>query len=221
MGEEKEITITYETLFELLRREKTREELQKLNPTFFKDVVNYLREKQDMLKAQQDELFFADEKGKTQMQLQNIRKILTEIYDRREKKIFNLAMIRARTKGLIDVSALMEEEKRMYDSLVQLLEGYRGSILTQLLFGNMPLPLAARIPPPPAPLPPPPNIEAEPAMVPVRFTHQMPKFVGPRLEVYGPFEQDDTAELPEQIAKVLIERGRAEPAAEASAVVKI
>lgn len=244
MGEEKEITITYETLFELLRREKTREELQKLNLSFFTDVVAYLREKQELFKAQQDELFFGDEKNKTAMQLQNIRKILTELYDRREKKIFNLAMIRARTKGLVDMGSLLDEEKKLCDALVHLLEGYRGSILHQLLLGLSPQqssaafsssasaqPQTSATLPPAAPFlhspssssavsSPPSPVVLSPAASPttkeeqvitIRFTHTMPKFVGPRLEIYGPYGAKDTATLPNQIARVLIEKGRAEP----------
>ena len=229
MGEEKEITITYETLFELLRREKTREELQRLSPTFFADVTRYLVEKQDMLQAQQEELFFGDEKNKTLLQIQNIRKILTELYDRREKKIFNLAIIRARTKGLVDMSALLDEEKRLCDALVQMLSGHRVSMLDQLLLGGMPKQRSMALPPRPqqqpahaslaasspsaqpvsraVPVSPP--EQKQDSMVTVRFTHPAPKFVGPRLEIYGPFEEGDVAALPELIATVLIEKGRA------------
>ncbi len=230
MGEEKEITITYETLFELLRREKTREELQRLSPTFFADVTKYLVEKQDMLQAQQDELFFGDEKNKTLLQIQNIRKILTEFYDRREKKIFNLAIIRARTKGLVDMSSLLVEEKQLCDALVQMLSNHRVSILDQLMLGGMPKQRSMALPPrpqqQPAPAPSaalPPSLlqsaslaipalspeQKQDSMVSVRFTHPAPKFVGPRLEIYGPYEEGDIAALPELIASVLIEKGRA------------
>jgi len=44
----------------------------------------------------------------------------------------------------------------------------------------------------------------------VRFLHPVPKFVGRELEVYGPFEREDIANLPKEIAEVLIIKGRAE-----------
>jgi len=44
--EAKEVNITYETLFELMRREKMREDLQEISPSFFDDVLEYLIEKQ-------------------------------------------------------------------------------------------------------------------------------------------------------------------------------
>jgi len=44
----------------------------------------------------------------------------------------------------------------------------------------------------------------------IRFIYSVPKFLGHYLEVYGPFEEDDTANLPEEIADILIKKGRAE-----------
>ena len=55
MGEN-EITITYETLFDLLRREKSRDELQSLSPTFFIDFIDYLKDKVNILKSQENQL---------------------------------------------------------------------------------------------------------------------------------------------------------------------
>ena len=44
----------------------------------------------------------------------------------------------------------------------------------------------------------------------IRFTHAVPKFVGRELEVYGPFESSEIIELPLELAKILIDKGRAE-----------
>ena len=41
----------------------------------------------------------------------------------------------------------------------------------------------------------------------VRFLHTVPKFVGKELEEYGPFAEEDIANLPLEIADLLIERG--------------
>ena len=112
---EKEINITYETLFELLRREKNREELQKLDKSFYQDVVSYLKGKEEaieQLKTKQD-LFVGEEKAKAEKQLENIRKILKEFYDKREKKIIEMTMDASRTSSIaIDTSAMLQEEKQ-------------------------------------------------------------------------------------------------------------
>ena len=44
----------------------------------------------------------------------------------------------------------------------------------------------------------------------MRFLHQVPKFVGPELEEYGPFGEEDIANLPAEVADVLINKGKAE-----------
>ena len=38
----------------------------------------------------------------------------------------------------------------------------------------------------------------------------MPKFAGPELEEYGPFEEEDIANLPTEIAEVLINKSKVE-----------
>ena len=78
-SEGKEINITYETLFELLRREKNREELQKLDNNFFLDVVNYLKDKKSALELPKNDIFAAEERRKAETQLENIKNILKAI----------------------------------------------------------------------------------------------------------------------------------------------
>ena len=53
------------------------------------------------------------------------------------------------------------------------------------------------------------NSKNEDNKVTVRFIHSVPKFAGLDLEVYGPFQEGDEIEFPEQVAKVLIKKGHA------------
>ena len=50
---EKDVIITFDTLFDLARREKYREEIQKIDPKFFEDVIKYFNEKQAILESQE------------------------------------------------------------------------------------------------------------------------------------------------------------------------
>jgi len=43
-----------------------------------------------------------------------------------------------------------------------------------------------------------------------RFLNSVPKFVGKELEEYGPFAEEDIANLPVEIAEVLINKGKVE-----------
>jgi len=45
MAEKSDITISFESLFELLRREKNREDIQELYPAFYQDLAHYLKNK--------------------------------------------------------------------------------------------------------------------------------------------------------------------------------
>ena len=71
-----EVVITYETLFELLQREKERADLQRLEPTFFNDVIDYIKDKKKILEAKSNSSFALEEKRKTERQLENIYKII-------------------------------------------------------------------------------------------------------------------------------------------------
>lgn len=44
----------------------------------------------------------------------------------------------------------------------------------------------------------------------VKFTEEVPQFMGTDLEHYGPFEEGDTAEVPGQNAEILVEKDKAE-----------
>jgi DNA replication factor GINS len=210
---DKVINVSYETLFELLRREKNRDELQELDNEFFQGVIDYLTETEAKLDEfkQKTDLQSIDEKSKIDKQFNNIRKIIHEMYDRREKKIIDMAMNKTRTStNIIDVSNLLTEEKILFDALVDMLDSGRKGILIKLLAHELPKievkkeestetkPTEENKD----------NEEKENQMV--RFVSAVPKFVGPELEVYGPFEAEDIASLPKNIANLLVKKNRAE-----------
>ena len=108
-----DVSITYEKLYGLLRKEKDSHEIQELDKTFFSDVVGYLKEKTSFMDeaAGKTDLFSAAERENTAIQLKNIRRLVKELYDRRESKIIALAMNKSRTgSDIIDTSALLVEE---------------------------------------------------------------------------------------------------------------
>lgn len=209
-----EINITYETLFELLRREKNREEIQKLDQCFLNDASNYIKEKIDVYNQQKgkDDLFAAEETRKAELQITNIKKILRELYERRERKIIGMAVDASRSSvSLIETTNLLKEEKRIFDELVSLFDKYRKGLLYHMLEGMQPNIKEEEGPKPdqyPQQLTE--NKEESKSIKMIRFITAVPKFVGEDLEVYGPFEENDMANLPSEIADVLISKERAE-----------
>lgn len=221
MESAKEINITYETLFEVLKRERDMADLQKLEPNFFSNFVDYLNEKRKMMEKE-DSLFSYDEKKKVERQIDNAQRMIKELYERREKKIINIALIKSRTKSnVIDTSSILENERKFLEEIENLLNRYRDSVMNNIVEGRS-IPYLR------------PNFveiskeqgnlehsnrdfldavgkETEKKDVKlVRFLCPVPKFVGKELEEYGPFSEEDIANLPSEIADLLIAKARVE-----------
>ena|SRR3989338_358566 len=204
-----DIKITYNTLFELLRRERTRHELQGLDVAFYDDVVSYLKDKSSIKNAQSssgDSMFLHEE---NQRQLENARRIIKHIYDKRERKIVQLAMDAAAQmtsdgkKLVIDKSALLEVEKRYFDELMHIMEKYRKAVLFNTLM-NKEIDLADETRSVP-------EIKKEDnSSRLVRFLSQVPQFIGPEMQLYGPFEKEDIASLPKKVVDILVSKEKVE-----------
>jgi len=220
----KEIKITYETLYEVLRREKSKDELQKLDESFFRDVLEYLKEKTRIVQEASGkfDMFSVEERDNTQIQLNNVKRILKEIYDRREKKIIDMALNKSKTNSsIIDTTNLLAKEHELYNETVKILDNFRRDILFSMLELKQPEVSQSSSEPEPVPETAPQeseiNLEPEPTSkqvpssdkVKVRFLQKVEQFVGKELELYGPFEPDTIAELPEEIADILVNKGSA------------
>ncbi len=276
MGDEESIPITYETLFEFLRIEKSREELQKLDDGFYNHVIQYLKQKQDMLdkKRHESDLFAAEEIKKIQIQIDNVHRILKDLHTRREKKILNLAWNKARTNSsLVTTQNLLQEEKQLFDTLSQQLLSFRSDVLLNILKLNLPTvtQMSSKVisnesnesnesntpntPSTQISTTQPSTISSTPDTYQTQstpttsetqtsqpeqtetentddknqndssqteettdevqetksvvFTTFVPKFLGTNLETYGPYDKEDSAQLPTKIANVLVNKGRA------------
>ena len=221
--EEEGNAITYEAVFDILRRERSSDALQKLDERFYSNILEYIKIK---LEADDKEL------------LSNVRKMLKEIYEKREKKILSIAIDKCRL-GMESANAsnLLKEERWLYEKAVELLISGRASILENLFSGKPPE-MAKNVQSNGSPLSES-KVKIEksgfssadelnPAVKDkaedvndeseekqklskmVRFLYAVPKFVGKELEVYGPFEAEEIASIPAEIANLLVAKGRAE-----------
>ncbi len=223
-----DIKITLETLYDILRTEKKREDLQKLSETFFNDVVEYLKEKQVLLESSKrdDDIFAAGEREKLDYELRSIKRILKQIYENREKKILDITLNKSRTgSDLIDTSAMLLEEKEFYQSVLQVFDTYRRGILHTLLKRELPDVKQQRIPRLADGLPrvyhetPNPlhqfevkgekKQEKAAGMAAIKFIHPVPSFVWKDLKEYGPFDIGEQTEIFPEVADLLVRKGRA------------
>lgn len=188
------VNINFETLYEILRLEKTREDIQELPSTFFDDVKEYIREKKKILGIAQKNLFSEEEIKRTKKQLSNIYKIIDELYNRRETKIVNLAMMKSDS---IPQFPLSKEELNLFKKLKNILVENKKEILGNLHqikkqtenheISN--------------------NIKEK--TISIRLNSDVPKFLGKEMQVYGPYSKNQIIELPEKIAEILIKQNLA------------
>ncbi len=220
------VKINFESLFELDRIEKSRQDLQKIDQGFYEEVEHYLREKERFLREQEGRggLYTDRESSKTRTQIENTKRIIRNIYEKREKKIISLALIKSRTnmKG-IDTSKMLPEELSFFNELVGLLDVYRKKV-HDLLYQNgrakeTHLPDKEGIDGPAGEK----EIrrEGKPAEegetsgeIPeasynLEFIADVGKFLGPDLKAYGPFKEGEMATLPVNVAEMVISNGKA------------
>ncbi len=200
-----DVVITYETLYDILRREKMRAELQPLDKDFLQKVVKYLKEKQSILESQikKVSVFSSSETQKTQKQIENIKRMVKELYERREKKIIESALFSSRMNEKVSFQEMLKEESILYEKLIATLNSFRKGVLFNVLTLKEP---KIENEDKPKEL----KTENKPNNKLVRFIHATPKFLGDDLKVYGPFEEENIAALPLKAAKILIKNERAE-----------
>jgi DNA replication initiation complex subunit (GINS family) len=213
MGED---TLSFEQLFDLLRQEREQGELVALREDFYVDVVAYLKSKQKLLDTAGNDVF-SPEVDSLKKQLFSLRRVLKEIYDRREQKILHLASNAAKTSSdFVDLAALTPEEKECYKESFSLLKKYRRQLLLDIFSMKAPA-LSAQIEAKKV------KDEAfdkrvdeitdrfdDKASIKVKFLRDVPKFLGKDSSAFGPFTQGDEKELPQNIAQILIKKGHAE-----------
>ena len=213
-----DVVITYDTLYNILRKEKNSLEIQPLDHTFFADVINYLKEKQALLDSKQNDhgLFGFEERKKIGNQIENLQRIIREIYEWREKKLINLALDVSRTNGAVtNREILLNEEKLLYNEVLCILDKYRKGVLYNVLELRSTIlsePVSSVDSAPETP-----KIEEETEEQPlntpaqnntkIHISAQVEEFVGPDLAIYGPYSEGEVVELPSEIADMLIKKG--------------
>lgn len=168
-----EETITFELIRRIQREELRVQKLTKIPENFYKSVNDYLFQKRQMT--------LKDDR-KVVLEMKQIERLIEDIFNRRERKILNAAIISARSHG--QPENLLEEEKKFFDSVVGLIKNRRNENIMRVLESE--------------------SGEKETLII---FKEEVPEFVGSDLKTYGPFKKGDIAKLPEDNMRILIERG--------------
>ncbi len=179
--------ITYNDIYESARKERYSEQLQKLPKKFIEEVSAYFKEKKEI--ASREENVFSDVIIKTQKQLENAVTLFKELMLRRRKKILNLVLIAAET-GISkqDFDNMLSFEKELFDELMKNIN-VSDKKLAESLKGES---------------------EKLKKYEMVSFKKDVAEFVGMDGQTIGAFEKGQIVNLPPEIAKILVDDGKAE-----------
>jgi len=166
--------ISFEYLRKILNEEKKSQNLTKIPDDFYETVRMYIEGKKKLAKEKKDEI-----------ELRNIERVVENIFNLRERKIVNFAIMAARAG--VQPSNLIAEEKQFFQKVLETLKERRG------ILDRIKLALEGET-----------KKEVEILVV---FKQDFPAFVGIDGQTYGPFKKGDIAKLPEENRKLLVAKG--------------
>jgi DNA replication initiation complex subunit (GINS family) len=183
--------ISYNDIYEASRKERYSEELQPISRKFIFDVSKYFEEKERITQKADD--LSLDILIKTKKQLENARTLFRELMLRRRRKILNLVLIASET-GISkqDFDNMLGFEKELFEKIMESINVSEKK-LSEEFKGNT---------------------EKEQKNQLVSFLEDVREFVGFEGEKMGPFEKGQIANIPKEVAKILIEDNKAEEIAE-------
>lgn len=179
--------IIYNDIYEAARKERYSEQLQPIAKNFVEEIASYLKEKKEIASKKDDD--FSDVIMKTKKQLENAVTLFKELMLRRKKKILNLVLIAAET-GISkqDFENMLAFEKNLFEDLMKSIDA-SDKQLNEILNGEK-------------------KKEQKNEMV--VFKTDIEEFVGLDGEKMGGFEKGQIVNIPREIAKILIDDGKAE-----------
>ncbi|MDD5700231.1 MAG: hypothetical protein PHH00_03535 [Candidatus Nanoarchaeia archaeon] len=179
--------ITYNEIYEAARKERYSEQLQALPKNFIADVAEYLKEKKEMSAKEDDS--FSDMITKTKKQLENAMTSFRELMRRRKEKILRLVLVASET-GISkkDFENMLDFEKELFEEFMKSVE-FSEKKFSELLNGSKAEILANDM---------------------IVFRKDVEEFLGPDGEMMGGFKKGQIANVPHQIAKILIDDEKAE-----------
>lgn len=200
--EEIEEVITFEYIREAYTAEKSENKLSKLPNDFFKKVDSYLKTKEEIFKNTQDE--------KVKYELKNAKRMVDEIILLRLKKIIDAVFIFLKSGSL--PSNMLPKEEELFFKIIDLVKDLKKNLfeskeITKTNESNKNLNLIENKNEK--------KIEddeqkierKEKDRIKVKVLIEIPKFIGPDGNWYGPYEKGSIVELEKEIANFLIDAG--------------
>jgi len=179
--------LTYNDIYELLRKEKFSETLQQLPKNFLIDVAEYLNEKKEQSAMGSD--LFTDSVAKTKKQLENSIAIFKEMMLRRKKKLLNLVFVAAET-GIMkrDYENMLGLERELFEKMVKSFEESEKELSNVFLQKKIDEKKKNRM---------------------IIFNQDVEQFVDLLGNTAGPFASGELANIENEVAEILVSGGKA------------
>ncbi len=178
--------LTYNDLYELLRKEKYSETLQLIDKNFLTDFSEYLKKLREESKGESD--LFSNTAMESKKQLENSIAIFRGLILRRKKKLLQLVFVAAET-GIMkrDYETMFEFEKKVFDSLVKSLE-QGDKDLSLILNGKNESKIENKM---------------------IIFSENVESFIDMSGSPIGPFIKGDLVNLDSKVSDILVSSGKA------------
>ncbi len=180
--------ITFSELRKIQKQEARQDELTELEEDFLLRVGDYFERKKEA--AGEDREY------------RNAKRVFEKIISLREDKVFKNAKISAKSGSEASDLELLPIERELF---LELRQGFRDHRKRAEKRTEKDIDIQSR------------EEEGKPEEEPeekeyhaVKITSQVPEFLGTDLETYGPFEEGEEVEVPEENAEILVNRGSAE-----------
>ena len=179
--------ITYNDLYETLRKERYSEQLQPLPAGFLSEVAAFLQEQKQTSSI--EDTPFLEGAVKSKKQFENSIGIFKELILRRKKKLLNLVFVATET-GIMkrDYEQMLSFEKDAFDAIVKMFEN-NDKELARLLHGGK-------------------AIDKEQQAM-IIFTQGVEQFVDMGGKIIGPFNSGELANLDSAVCSILVSSGKA------------
>lgn len=183
--------ISYKVLRRIQQQEKTSPLFTKIGVDFYDKLPEYLKNLECVIKKEenpQNIMLFNDE-------IKNTKKLAFSIYEFREKKIVQAALSKVRG-GKPDLKNLVDREKKLYESIVELIIDSRKKIFevnSTEEKGEQKQKILKK------------EVNKTNSIPIIRVLEDIPEFVGTDMKTYF-LNKDDVLSISKEMAKTLVKR---------------
>lgn len=180
--------ISYNEIYEVLRKEKYSEPLQPLSKSFITEIAEFLSEKRN--ESLQEDNLFSDSLLKSKKQLENSISLFKELMRVRKRKLLTLVFVATET-GIMkrDYENMLPTERDLFDRLVKSFEESDKEI-AKVINGKR-------------------DKDKEEKFRMIMFSQNVDQFVGMDGQPIGPYVAGELVNLNSNVASIFVTGGKA------------